>query len=370
MHDSTMMFVGLDVHKDSIDVALAPDGREEVRAYGKIPGDLDAVDKLFHKLSIPHSRYRVVYEAGPCGYALYRHLTRKGIECAVVAPSMIPKRPGDRIKTDRRDAIKLARSYRAGDLKGVYVPSSEDEAIRDLTRAREDAVVAHKRARQQLGALLLRQNIRYTGGTPWTQAHKHWISRLTMPHPVQQIVFQEYMSAIDEAHQRVERITGQIREATESWRLAPVARALQGLRGVSLISAASILAELGDLTRFDKPRQLMAFLGLVPSQHSTGPHQRMGAITKTGNSHARRMLVESAWAYRFPAKVARDLTKRQENLPQSVCEISWRAQMRLCRKYRKLAARGKIKQVITTAVARELIGFMWAIAREVQPTKA
>lgn len=370
MLESTM-FVGLDVHKESIDVALAPTGTAEVRSYGRIAGDLDSVDKMISRLRSQHPSLSVVYEAGPCGYALYRHLAHKGVRCAVVAPSMIPKRTGDRIKTDRRDAINLARLHRAGELRAVFVPASEDEAVRDLTRAREDAVIAHKRARQQLASLLLRHNIRYPGpGKAWTQGYKNWISRIAMPHPAQQIVFQEYVLAIEEAHQRVERITEQIRGAVDSWRMAPVAKALQALKGVSLVGAASIVAEVGDLTRFDKPRQLMAFLGLVPSQHSSGASQRFGAITKTGNSHARRMLVEAAWAYRFPPRVARGLTERQENLPQPVCEIAWRAQLRLCRKYRRLIAKGKIKQVVTTAVARELIGFVWAIAKEVQPTAA
>lgn len=332
---------------------------------------MDSVDKAISRLRKEHEDLSVVYEAGPCGYALYRHLTRKGIRCAVVAPSMIPKRSGDRIKTDRRDAINLARLHRAGELTAVFVPEPEDEAIRDLSRAREDAVVSHKRARQQLAALLLRHNIRYPGPSKsWTQGYKNWISRIAMPHPVQQIVFQEYMLAIEEAHQRVERITDQLRQAVDSWRMAPVARALQALKGVSLVAGGSIVSEVGDMTRFDKPRQLMAFLGLVPSQYSTGTHQRLGAITKTGNSHARRMLVEAAWSYRFPPRVARGLTERQENLPQSVCDIAWKAQLRLCRKYRRLAAKGKIKQVITTAVARELVGFIWAIAKEVKTAAA
>ncbi|MFH1185895.1 MAG: IS110 family transposase [Chloroflexota bacterium] len=368
MNESTM-FVGLDVHKDSIEVALAAAGREEVRSYGKVGGGLEAVDKLFRRLKSEHPRLAVVYEAGPCGYGLYRHLRKKGIECSVVAPSMIPRRPGDRIKTDRRDAINLARGHRSGDFRAVYVPGPEDEAVRDLTRSREDAVLASKRARQQLGAMLLRQGFVYPGQKAWTGSHKSWISRIAMAHPVQQIVFQEYMNAVDEAHQRVERLTEQLRQAATTWRMAPVVEALQALRGVSLVAGASILAELGDLTRFDDPRQLMAFVGLVPSQYSSGPHQRMGGITKTGNSHARRMLVEAAWAYRFPARVARGLCERQEGLPQKAIDIAWKAQLRLCKKYRRLVLKGKIKQVITTAIARELLGFIWAIAKEVPPTK-
>ena len=362
-------FVGLDVHKESIEIALAPAGGSEVRSYGRIAGDLDAVDKAIRSLRERHRHLNFVYEAGPCGYALYRHLTRRGFPCAVVAPSMIPKRPGDRIKTDRRDALSLARAYRAGDIKSVYIPGPEDEAIRDISRAREDAVISHKRARQQLAALLLRQDIRYPGKRPWTQAHQRWLAAVKMPQPAQQIVFQEYLHAVDEAHQRVERITEQLRLAAAAWRMAPVVEALQALRGVSLICAASLVSELGDLTRFDNARHLMAFLGMVPRQYSSGPHQRLGSITKTGNSHARRMLVEAAWAYRFPARISRGLRDRQENQQQKVCEIAWKAQVRLCRKYRRLLAKGKLKQVITTAIARELAGFAWAIAKEVTPTQ-
>lgn len=366
MNQSTM-FVGLDVHKESIEIALAPLGAGEVRAYGRIAGDLDSVDKVIRALRQRHAHLNFVYEAGPCGYALYRHLTKRGFVCAVVAPSMIPKRPGDRIKTDRRDAMSLARLYRSGDIKSVYIPGPEDEAIRDLSRAREDAVIAHKRARQQLAALLLRHDVRYPGKTPWSQAHQRWLAVVKMPQPSQQIVFQEYLHAVDETHQRVERMTEQLRQATTTWRMAPVVEALQALRGVSLICAASLVSELGDLTRFDRPRDMMAFLGMVPRQYSSGPHQRLGAITKTGNSHARRMLVEAAWAYRFPARISRGLRDREENQPQVVRDIAWKAQLRLCRKYRRLLARGKVKQVVTTAIARELVGFVWAIAKEVSP---
>ncbi len=369
MSQSTM-FVGLDVHKDSIDVALAPAGQGEVRSYGRIAGDLEAVDKIIRRLGVEPKKLDIVYEAGPCGYALYRHLKKKGIICSVVAPSMIPKRSGDRIKTDRRDAVNLARLHRAGELTAVFVPGPEDEAVRDLSRSREDVVLSSKRARQQLAALLLRQNIRYAGTRTWTKAHQRWLGRVVMPLPAQQIVFQEYVHAVEEGVQRIERITAQLKQATTTWRMAPVVEALQALRGVSLISAASITSELGDLSRFDDPRSLMAFVGLVPSQYSSGPRQRLGAITKTGNSHARRMLVEAAWAYRFPARVSRGLRNRQENQNQKVCEIAWKAQVRLCTKYRRLMAKGKIKQVITTAIARELLGFMWAIAKEVKPLAA
>lgn len=369
MSDSTM-YVGLDVHKESIEIALAPREGGEVRHYGRIAGDLAAVDKVVSRLSKTHSKLNFVYEAGPCGYALHRHLTRKGYACAVVAPSMIPKCSGDRIKTDRRDAIMLARLHRAGELTAVFVPNAEDEAVRDLTRSREDAVANHRRSRQQLGALLLRQNIRYTGKSAWTQAHLRWLARVVMPQPTQQIVFQEYLNATQETDLRVRRIDEQLRIAVEGWRMAPVVRAMQTLRGVSLNAAATTIAEIGDMTRFDNPRQLMAFLGLVPSQYSSGPRVRMGHITKTGNGHARRVLVEAAWAYRFSAKIARAHQIRQENQPQGVRDIAWKAQVRLCRRYQRLIAKGKTKQVVVTAIARELMGFMWAIAREVKPTAA
>lgn len=367
MNKSTM-YIGLDVHKESIEIALAPHEGGEVRHYGRIAGDLEAVDKVVSRLNKTHAKLNFVYEAGPCGYALHRHLTRKGYACTVVAPSMIPKCSGDRIKTDRRDAIMLARLHRAGELTAVFVPRAEDEAVRDLTRSREDAVANHRRSRQQLGALLLRQNIRYTGKSAWTLAHLRWLARVVMPQPTQQIVFQEYLNATQETDKRVARIDEQLRLAVEGWRMAPVVRAMQTLRGVSLNVSATTIAELGDITRFENPRQLMAFLGLVPSQYSSGPRVRMGHITKTGNGHARRVLVEAAWAYRFSAKIARAHQIRQENQPQVVRDIAWKAQLRLCRRYQRLLAKGKTKQVVVTAIARELVGFMWAIAKEVKPT--
>jgi transposase len=369
--ENANLFVGLDVHKETIDIATADEGRTaEVRHYGRISGNLDALDKVIRKLQSAGRTLHVVYEAGPCGYAIHRHLTATQIECTVVAPSMTPKKSGDRVKTDRRDAISLARLHRAGELTAVYVPREDDEAMRDLSRAREDAKRAETKARQQLQALLLRHDIRYTGRTPWSAPHLRWLSNVKLPHPAQQITFQEYVTAIDEAAQRVARLTRQIEELLPAWRMAPVVEALQSMRGVALVTAVCVVAEVGDLTRFANPRQLMAYLGLVPSEHSSGERRRQGAITKAGNSHVRRMLVESAWAYRLPARVTPIIQKRQEKVPKPVREIAWKAQLRLCARYRRLSGRGKTKQLIVTAIARELAAFMWAIAQAVTPIMA
>lgn len=360
------IFVGMDVHKNSITIALAEEGpRREVRRYGAIGGDLDSLNKLVRKLVSTGCNLHFVYEAGPCGYEIYRHLTGQGFDCVVVAPSLIPKKSGNRIKTDPRDAAMLARLHRAGELTAVYVPHAADEAMRDLTRSREDAKIAERKARQRLSAFLLRHGFRYTGKTAWSRAHIRWITDITMPHRAQQIVLQEYLDTIEECQKRVKRLLDQIRELLPQWRLAPVVDALQALRGVSLIVAATTVAELGDLNRFVKPDQLMAYLGLVPSEASSGEKTRRGGITKAGNGHVRRVLIQAAWAYRLPARVSRRLHDRQQGLPQPVCSISWDAQIRLCSRYKRLLERGKTKQVIVTAIARELAAFMWAIAREI-----
>ena len=364
MKDS-ITIVGLDVHKESIEIVIAENtGCREVRHFGKIGGDMVSLDKAIRKLKSKHRELRFVYEAGPCGYEIYRHLTKQEFHCIVVAPSMIPKKSGNRIKNDRRDAEMLARLYRAEELTAVYVPREDDEAMRDLTRAREDAVKAQRTARQHLGAFLLRHGLRYSGSSSWKSPHMCWLSDIKMPHPAQQITLQEYIHAVNDCTQRVERLTEQIQKLLSQWRMAPVVNALQALRGVALIVAVTTVAEIGDLGRFETPRQIMAYIGLVPSEHSSGNSIRRGGITKTGNGHVRRALVEAAHAYGFPARVSRPLLKRQEGLPQAIREIAWKAQIRLCGRFRSLMAKGKSRNTAVTAIARELSGFMWDIARE------
>jgi transposase len=363
--------VGLDAHKESIEIVTADEfGEREVRHVGKVGGDMMSLDKAIRKLRSRGSELRFVYEAGPCGYEIYRHLSAQGYRCAVVAPSMIPRKSGNRIKNDRRDAEALARLYRAGELTAVYVPCEEDEAMRDLTRGRQDAVKGLRTARQQLGAFLLRHGIRYTGKTSWTASHMRWLSDIKMSHPAQQITLQEYSHAVRERSDRVERLSGEILMLLRHWRMEPVVKAFQSLRGVAPIVAATMVAEIGDLSRFKNPRQLMAYVGLVPSEHSSGGTVSRGGITKTGNGHARRVLIEAAQTYSYPARVSRHLLKRQEGVSQSVREIAWKAQVRLCGRFRRLMARGKPRNTVVTAIARELSAFMWAIARQVQQSNA
>jgi len=320
---------------------------------------------LLRKLQSKGKTLHFVYEAGPCGYWLYRYLTKKDLTCWVVAPSQIPKKAGDRVKTDRRDAVQLARLLRSGDLSPVYIPSVEDEAIRDVVRAREDVLKDLKAAKVRLKAFLLRQDIRYEGRANWTAAHLRWLAEVVCPTPAQQLVFQEYVRAVSEQTNRLQRLEAELQTLVQTWRWAPVVEAIQALRGVQFTTAVTLIAELGDLTRFETPRQLMSYLGLVPSDHSSGERRRQGSITKTGNSHARRVLVEGAWAYRYPAKVSRHLQLRLEKVSQTIQDISWKAQVRLCKRYRRLVARGKQVNQVVVAIAREMAAFVWALAREV-----
>jgi len=362
-----ILYVGLDVHKNTIDVAVAT-GRAngKVRSYGKIDSTLDAIDKLIKKLQGRDTELRFVYEAGPCGYQIYRHLRSKKISCAVVAPSMIPRRSGDRIKTDRRDAINLVRLQRAGELTSIYVPSVEDEAIRDLVRCRDDMRRFEQKARQRLLAFLLRHGHRYSGKKHWTKGFYSWLATVKFSHPADQIALQEYIDTANECSQRLKRITEQIQVHVEQWSRVPFVRAYQALRGVSFVVAVTVVAEIGDMNRFATPKQLMAYLGLIPSEHSSGKAVRRGSITKTGNSHVRRALIEAAWTYKLPARKSIILLKRQRGLPKSVCDISWKAQTRLCARYRRLVARGKARQNVVTAIARELGAFIWAIDKQMQ----
>jgi transposase len=360
-------YVGLDVHKEGIVVAVAGGGlRGEVREYGRIANTPTALDRLVRKLGGAGVRLRFCYEAGPCGYGIQRHLSAHGHECVVVAPSLIPKRAGDRVKTDRRDAAGLARLHRAGELTAVWVPDPGHEAMRDLVRARLDAVHALRRARQQLSAFLLRQGCHY-GRPAWTKLHRRWLAGLRFEQAVHHIVLEDYIAAVEAAEARRDRLTAQIEAMLPDWTLTPVVAALQTMRGMALVNAATLIAELGDLSRFANPRQLMAYLGLVPSEHSSGASVKRGGLTKAGNNAARRLLIEAAWCYRFPARVSRELRLRQEEQPRPIREIAWKAQLRLCARYRKLARSGKPANVVTAAIARELAGFIWAIARRVPP---
>ncbi len=366
---SKTVYVGLDVHKESIAVAYATEGRDsEVVSLGTIGPRQADVDKLIRRLQGKGAPLVFGYEAGPCGFWLYRYLTGRGLTCHVVAPSLIPRKPGDRVKTDRRDAMTLARGMRNGDLTSIHVPDVEDEARRDLSRGRYDALQDLKRSKRRLKSFLLRHDMRYEGRASWNAAHLRWLAQVVCPTPPQQIVFQEYLRAVTEQHERRQRLERELHEAVKSWRLYPMVEALQALRGVELTGAVILASELGHISRFDHPRQLMAYLGLTPSEYSSGERRQQGGITKAGNSHARRALVEGAWAYRYPAKVSRHLQLRLEKLPAEVQAISWKAQVRLCRRYRQLTARGKHVNQVVVAIAREMAAFAWAIARLVPLT--
>lgn len=363
-------YIGLDVHKETIVVAVARAGREAPESRGEIANKPQAVAKLVDRLNREFTGEVLLfcYEAGPCGYGLYRQLLALGHDCQVVAPSLIPRKPGERIKTDRRDARKLAQALRSGDLTAVWVPDEEQEAMRDLTRARDDLKAQERKARQQLNAYVLRHGHAWPSNkTRWTQTHYNWLESLKFPHDWQQVVLQEYVDAAKAASQRVADITAQMERVLPQWSLAPVVDSLVALRGIDKLAAMVLLAELGDISRFDSPKQLMAYLGLVPSEHSSGGRRRLGAITKTGNRHARRMLVESAWSYRFPARQTAHLKRKAANASDEAKVIAWRAQKRLCGRYRTLLQAGKNTKQTTVAIARELTGFIWDIVCHEMP---
>ena len=363
-------YVGLDVHKEMIAVSVAQAHGGEVRFVGEVRNTPEAIAKLAKQLSKGGEVLSFCYEAGPCGYGLQRQLAKLGFDCQVIAPSLIPKKAGDRVKTDRRDSLMLARLHRAGELTAVWIPDGEQEALRDLTRGREDMKHLQRQAKQRLLAFLLRHGKRYEGKSNWTQMHYRWLEGVKFEHPTQQIVFQEYVDTVKVLTKRVVALDQQLESAASASVFWPVIEGLMALRGVNLLTATTIVAEIGDLRRFASAPQLMAYLGVVPSEHSSGGSKSRGGITKTGNGHVRRVLVEAAWTYRHPARKTTHLQRRADRTSEEAQEIAWKGQKRLCSRYKRLEARGKLKVQVCTAIARELAGFIWAIGQAVSPPAA
>jgi transposase len=363
--DHSEAFVAFDTSKLRNAVAIAEAGRDgEIRFIGEIENTEAATSKLVGRLAAKYRRLTFCYEAGPTGYNLYRLIKHLGHDCVVAAPSLIPRKPGDRVKTNRRDALSLVKLLRAGELTEVWVPDARHEAIRDLTRAREAAVEDLRSKRQQVMSLLLRLGRRYSGKRTWNKAYMAWLARQKIEHPEQRIVFEEMLLAVRQAQERIARLEEAIRAALPDWSLAQVVTALMAMRGLDLVSATALLAEIGDLSRFQTPRELMGYLGLVPSEHSTGDKVKRGGITKAGNRRARRILVECSWSYRHPPRVGTQKLAKVAAAAPAIRDIAWKAQSRLNARFRALTRRGKKSVVVATAVARELSAFIWAISRE------
>jgi transposase len=359
-------FVGMDVHARTIAIAVA-DG-EGVRSVGVIPNRPDTLRRIMKRLG-PPATLRACYEAGPCGYGIYRELVAMGIHCDVIAPTLIPKKAGDRVKTDRRDAERLARCYRSGDLTPIWIPGLDHEALRDLLRAREAAKKDQLRARHRLQKFLLRQGrLTPDGMKTWTLRHVEWVRGQEFEHPGHRATFQDYMHEVDHAMDRISRLEAAIDDVLPSMppEVAAVVAGLQALRGIAQLSAATIVAEVGPLSRFEHPRKLMGYSGTVSSEHSSGGSTWRGPITKAGNAHLRRAVVEAAWHYQHAPALSRRLVRRQAGLDGEVKEIAWKAQCRLSARFRKLTAKGKPRQKAVTAVARELLGFIWSIGTHIE----
>jgi transposase len=360
------LYIGLDVHKDSITIAIAEPGlKGEIRIFGTITNDLHALEKALIRIRKAHpgANLEVAYEAGPCGFGIARRLKQLKVPCLVAAPSLIPKQPGSPFKTDKRDARSIARLLRAGELTAVYVPEATDEAIRDLCRARTDAVDDQRRCRHRLKGFLLRHGFRYQGKANWSQPHMRYLRELVLPHPAMKTILEEYLQGIDAAHARVQRIEHSMLSLLDTWRLKPAVEALMAFRGFQLVAAMITVSELGDIHRFAHPRQLMTYLGLVPTESSSGPHQRLGSISRCGNGHQRWLLTECAEHYVLPPKISKELSRRQEGQSETVRALSWKAQNRLHLRFTRLLARRLQRNKAKIAVARELCGFVWAVLR-------
>jgi transposase len=364
--NTNTLHLGLDVHKDSITIAIAePGSKGEIRLLSTITNDVDRLEKALRRIGKAHpdAHLEVAYEAGPCGFVIARRLKQLKVPCLVAAPSLIPKQPGSPFKTDKRDARAIARLLRAGELTAVYVPEATDEAIRDLCRARTDAVDDQRRCRHRLKAFLLRHGYRYQGKANWSQPHMRYLRELVLPHPAMKAILEEYLQGIDAAYQRVLRIQTSMVTLLESWRLKPAVQALMAFRGFQLVAAMVTVSELGDIHRFAHPRQLMTYLGLVPTESSSGPRQRLGRISRCGNGHQRWLLTECAEHYALPPKISKELSTRQQGQPETVKALSWKAQNRLHHRFMKLLARRLQRNKAKVAIARELCGFIWALLR-------
>ena len=360
------LFIGLDVHKATITAAVAEEGRDgEVRSQGTIENTSASVSAMIKRLAKPGRELHFCYEAGCCGYGLHRQITAAGHLCTVVAPSMIPQKPGERVKTDNRDAVKLARLLRAGELTAVWVPDAAHEAMRDLVRSRADAKEQVKVAKLQLQSFLLRQGRVYGGLACWSRAHAIWLADQKFEHTAQQIVFQDYVNAVRDAEDRHAALMEQIRKLIPEWRMKPLVEALCVMKGIDVVAASTILSVTGDLRRFPSPLKLTSYVGLVPSERSSGDSVKRAGITKAGNLEVRRVLVQAAWCYRFPARVTKDKERRYTEAEKKVRDVAWRAQVRLCSRYRRFIAGGKKASVACTAVARELGTFVWEMGQVV-----